>query len=259
MEATTIKNDAIIHRHPWSKKYKVMLADISKRDYPRKDYFHKDILCLDIDTYETDSSGNNDKTVDAVMGVCNYNCNSRQKTNERLRMIELRMGYDSANNLKATELLEKVQHTSRLLLGSRLDAKVCFLFKENVASVARNIFGRWKYEHAAIQHWEATSPKRFEAGIKTERDFPYTPLHNMAELKNSFASVTSCEKLCSLIDHWEKEMQNEYNSYHIEEVTTLKEAVCTCLADIAVDTFADVSDYGELAHQWIKDFINKHP
>lgn len=258
MEVTTVKNDAIIYRHPWSEKYKIMLADISKRDYPHKDYFHKDILCLDIDTYETDACGNNDRTVDAVMGLCDYNCNSRRKSNERLRMIELRMGYDSANHLRVSELLEKVQHTSQLLRGSRIDAKVYFLFQDNVASVAENIFGRWMYEHSAIRHWEATSPKRFEAEIKTDADFPYTPSHNIVELKNSFAIVSSCEQLCSLIDHWEKEVQKEYNSYHIEEATALREAVCSCLEDMTIETFTDAAEHGELALLWIKDFINTY-
>lgn len=67
-----------------------------------------------MDTYEVMiCSGQKQATMDAVIGIADYENN--HKTNCKLLMVELRLGYKSTEGLEAASLNRKVSHTLELL------------------------------------------------------------------------------------------------------------------------------------------------
>ena len=99
----------VIIGHSLSQKFGSSLKEISDRDYADKGYFECDIPAIDIDSYEVSLHGDNQRTVDAAIGICN----ERQglPVNERLLLVELRMNYKNVDNLSISTLSEKEAHS----------------------------------------------------------------------------------------------------------------------------------------------------
>ena len=58
------------------------------RDYGRP-FFNKSIICLDLDAYESSVEGNNMPTMDASVGVADYNAN--RVSSRRHLLVELQV------------------------------------------------------------------------------------------------------------------------------------------------------------------------
>lgn len=102
-----------VESHPIYEKAGALLSDVCKRDY-KDNFFDERIECLDMDTYEVMiCSGQKQATMDAVIGIADYENN--HKTNCKLLMVELRLGYKSTEGLEAASLNRKVSHTLELL------------------------------------------------------------------------------------------------------------------------------------------------
>lgn len=107
--ATQIFDNEFLHALPIYQKVHSSLAEVSNRDYAVAP-FDKRIECLDMDEYEAHyvKNGANDSTMDAVIGIANFENN--RKSGSSLLMVELRLGYQSAKNLTASSLNNKVVH-----------------------------------------------------------------------------------------------------------------------------------------------------
>lgn len=254
MDAIAIICNEVIISHPWNQKYKVSLSDISNRDYQGMDYLPNRASALDIDNFEKEHSGLPDKTIDAAVGICDYDGSSHSL--KRLSLVELRMGYKSCNRLKYSSLVEKVSHTKDLLRGEFLDTQVFFVFKDLVAPSAMRIFDSWKKENKPdVKNWRAIGVSAYiEERMKTESDVPYTPHHNLTGLKDSFANTSgSAEALIDLLTYWKKEINNEFVLYHMNEVKAITEAVNTAMQSINLDNISDESER-ELVNLYWNDF-----
>ena len=110
MESDIVFDNAILLSHSaYSKGYGCKLNDVSIRDY-KTGGFNDKIVCIDLDSYEKiEKSGSPDKTMDAVIGISNYQNNRR--VSKRLLMVELRLDYKSSRNLSGTELRRKSSHS----------------------------------------------------------------------------------------------------------------------------------------------------
>lgn len=254
MEVATIKKDSVVQQYPWNDKYKVLLDDISERDYPNKHYFNKDVLCLDVDRYEADHAGDNDKTVDTVMGIADYNTTTMTCSKERLRMVELRMGYRNPYNLKVSDLSSKISHTAQMFNGSPIDKFAIFVFEEKEAPIVRNLFNRWGRERKEAKNWRAITPNAFCESIKTEKDFPYTPSHDIDGVKNAISGVKSSSQLARTLEYWTREILKEYSQYRLAEAEAIKDTIIMALGSVNLNDFDDASEYSELINLYIEDF-----
>lgn len=177
MDAVVYNND-IVQQHPIYNCCKSTLNDVSNRDYPNTNYFNPDIECLDMDTYEVKThKGQQDKTVDAVIGVGAYTNN--RFSNGRLLLVELRIDYKNADNLSQHELEGKVVHT-RQLLGTQIicDSSSFFVFSENVAPQALRWMASHKHNGGLIKDFKVYSIKEFNQNICSIESMPYTPIYN---------------------------------------------------------------------------------
>ena len=92
-----IYDNHVVREHSLYARCPSTLNEISNRDYPGTDYFNPDIIGLDMDDYERRTCyGHANNTVDAVIGICT--CQNKKKSSPRLLLVELRMGYEKANN-----------------------------------------------------------------------------------------------------------------------------------------------------------------
>ena len=76
--ATQIFDNDFLHTHPIYQNVHSTLVDVSNRDYAMAP-FDKRIECLDMDDYEAHyvQNGANDSTMDAVIGIANYDNNHK--------------------------------------------------------------------------------------------------------------------------------------------------------------------------------------
>ena len=100
--AIQIFDNECVESHPIYEKAGALLSDVCKRDY-KDNFFDERIECLDMDTYEVMiCGGQKQATMDAVIGIADYENN--HKTNCKLLMVELRLGYKSTQGLEAASL-----------------------------------------------------------------------------------------------------------------------------------------------------------
>ena len=117
-------DNAFVQGHVLAARFLSDLDALCRRDYNGVDYFHLTIACLDMDAYESSLSGDNDATMDASVGVANYQDN--RVSDCRHLLVELRFKYKSTNNFKVENMRQKVNHTKNLLQGDRVHDEMIF-------------------------------------------------------------------------------------------------------------------------------------
>ena len=83
-------NDVVANL-PINSAFKVSLSNIAIRDYGKDYGLSNQVSAVDVDAYEKSFSGNDDKTIDAAIGIANYINNSIKSP--RLLLVELRVDY----------------------------------------------------------------------------------------------------------------------------------------------------------------------
>ena len=206
MDAIVYNND-IVQQHPIYNCCKSTLNDVSNRDYPNTNYFNPDIECLDMDIYEVKThKGQQDKTVDAVIGVGAYTNN--HFSNGRLLLVELRIDYKNADNLSQHELEGKVVHT-RQLLGTQItyDKSSFFVFSENVAPQALHWMASHKHNGGLIKDFKVYSIKEFNQNICSIKSMPYTPIYNPDVIAQDL-DKSKCQDLFKQVKYWKQVAMN---------------------------------------------------
>ena len=157
-----IYDNHVVREHSLYARCPSTLNEISNRDYPGTDYFNPDIIGLDMDDYERRTCyGHANNTVDAVIGICT--CQNKKKSSPRLLLVELRMGYEKANNLSKSEMERKILHTKELLSAEKtINRESVFIFDERVAAQARHWFAQRSAEGGGeLRHIVAIHPHQF--------------------------------------------------------------------------------------------------
>ena len=210
MEPSVYNND-FLSRHSLFAYCASTLNEVSERDYPGKNYFDPQIACLDVDTYETSvCHGNADSTTDAVIGIST--CINKVMSSHRLMLVELRMNYQSANNLRKSDLESKVSHTKDLLDGELpIDPQSIFVFTDSVAPQARHWIESRRHEGGLIKSFKAYSVREFCNNVKSIDDMPYTPIFNPVRLTNeldSFVNTAQWKGLFEKLNFWLRTAEN---------------------------------------------------
>lgn len=236
----------IILNHSLAKKgFASNLCVLSERDCPRKGYFASvEIPALDMDSYECSRPGNNDKTCDAVIGVCDRRNNHIYR--ERLMLAELRMNYDNIDNLSKTELAGKEKHTRDLLRdlgdGCTVDKHFCLIFKPVRESEARSKVSRLKNENSGIDHWEAFSPDSFCNFIGYGVRDPYEPDRHTSDIINRLAEAAMSSDIKKIETEWDRARQHITlcnQRYELEACRYMAENIKNALDNFKSDNLKD--------------------
>lgn len=180
----------VVTEHSLYRNFGCELSEISERDYPGRNYITHEIPALDMDSYETSLKGNNDCTVDAVVGICN----ERQNIVVRGRhlLVELRMNYINMDNLSVAEINQKNVHTRDLLKACvdniPVDPTLCLLFDNSVENQAVSWVSRKKSEFKFTSNWFSFSPTTFCNYINAGKPRPYTPRPETVQAAGRFMS-----------------------------------------------------------------------
>lgn len=177
--------------HTLARKVLSSLKELSERDYPGAHYFECDVPALDMDSYETSLRGENRKTADAAVGICNER--QGQPADGRLLLVELRMDYRSVSNLSVTSLLEKEYHTRELLRAfpddRRTDPSYCLIFDYKIEQQAYSWMSRIHKSNRTTESWKIFSPGSFVTYINVDKTMPYTPRQETVEVGNRFRAA----------------------------------------------------------------------
>ena len=228
--ATVIFDNEIVESHRLYPSCGSSLSQISERDYPQKEYFSKRIVVLDLDSYESEhAKGNKQKTVDAVIGVADF---TKKRTNRRLQLMELRLGYESEENLSVNDLKEKVSCSLAIVgLDIPVEKVVLFVFREEVVHEAK----RWIEENGRVcsgrKKWMAVSPMEFSKSVVFEEELPYIPENDYSEVRRVIRDKLTREDwngYLDLLDYWGKRYFYYLQRYNLNEAGMIKNMIKEC-------------------------------
>lgn len=163
-------------------EYLVSLDELCQRDYGES-YFPSSIICLDLDSYETAQSGDNDATMDASIGIANYGNN--RVSYPRHLLVELRIDYKTTNNFDYRNMVQKVSHSRAILSPEPIDSIICFIFSTQLAPKAKNDFSRRARQDKSIALWNAMSTTDFLNLVHDSSSLPYQPVNDMEAIRRS--------------------------------------------------------------------------
>lgn len=187
-----IYNNKIVQEHSLFRFCGSTLNNVSDKDYQGKYKFNPDIECLDIDDYEKNVQRKQQSfhTGDAVIGISTYE-NNRSK-DPRLMVVELRMGYVSISNLSKKDMEAKVTYTKSLLGGEKyISRESIFIFNNGFISQAKSWFDRNSRTGGELRNCIPVSVSEFSVKVKSESDFPYTPIHKEEDI---MMNILQCEE-----------------------------------------------------------------
>ena len=176
----------------FDRKYRCSFGAIVEKDSPGKSFgFDNRLLsveCIDADQVETDKSGSNEKTMDLIMGLADFDDVRQEYRRMYLLPVELKLNCSSFN-LKLSDLRGKDEHT-RLSFNGNFAQRSVFVFTEKVVGQAINNLNRWKRgtESNDIKHWLMIAPNQLNGLVKFRADFPYVPQTDFEAIYNRIDS-----------------------------------------------------------------------
>ena len=222
-----ICDNAVLQGHILYAKYHSPLHVISLKDYKHDIYFQSrpDIEGIDIDQFEIDRSiADRDMTMDAMVGVADYNNN--RAVNNRLVLLELRMDYDSTKRLRHKKLLGKINHT-RAAIGAvvRVDEENVFVFRKDVAEEAKKWMFNTSLEYADAKGWVAISTEELENLLQSQANMPYQAITDMTPVDKNLSSkiiAKDFDAALEIIDYWHKQAEQFKLRYLLKEEQYIK-------------------------------------
>lgn len=222
-QGVQVYDNKVVQNSYYYQKYKSTLAKIAIRDYGNDYGFPSGVEALDIDAIESDSTGLNDKTMDAAIGIANYKSNSI--SNQRLLLVELRMGYTGqAHNSKITEMESKDSHTRTLLTGCQVDQQSFFVFTKDVAPCKRSQIKRLAVNNSSLKNWVVLSPDDFVNRFQFVKNLPYQPVSPIGNIKvqcQNFIQSGKNNEVIKCIKYWIKKVEDFYNQHNLNECKAL--------------------------------------
>lgn len=233
MESDTVFDNAILLSHSaYSKGYGLKLNEVSIRDY-KTGGFNDKIVCIDLDTYErATKTGSPNNTMDAVIGICNYQNNRR--VSKRLLLVELRLDYKSSRNLSGTELRRKSSH-SRALLGMEvnIDPNDYFIFDDKIIEESRRKINNLAIENGYKDKWHSQTVEEFNNFVQDAELLPYFPVNAPDQINSE---IESCGKdincLIKVSSKWLQEARNYKDRYNFNETESICNAAIASLENI---------------------------
>lgn len=231
-----VYQDSIVKGICIDQKYKQRFSNIIAKDYLGRQYgFSGDVLntqCIDMDSIENDSTGNNDNTMDMAIGVARLDVSRRTFSDKRFLPVELKLGCKSFEEISKTDLESKDQHTRVLLNGYSvsIDSHSVFLFTDNVAPTAKSQKSRWdKMPNSSnIKYWEMMSPKEYNSYIQFEKNYPYTPITDINSVKKgitNFFSKGDINGVINIVEYYKNKAERYRNKYNLSECNAIAEAL----------------------------------
>lgn len=207
--------------------------------------------CIDMDKVEATQEGNNDRTMDLVLGLSDFDDVRQTSPRSYLLPVELKLNCVTFN-LGVTELMGKDTHTRSYNLGIGYSATSVFLFTDKVIARATNAFGRWKRGTDAkrLKGWEVMTPQTFNSFVKFAADFPYVPQTDMNVVKQSVTTFVANQEVDDCADYLGelKEKMEAYSYvYNMLEINY----VVGKLKDI-METVVDGSSLGDFEKEYLK-------
>lgn len=219
--------------------------------------------CIDMDEVEKAQSGSNDRTMDLVLGVSDFDDVKQVHTKKYLLPVELKLNC-VAFNLGTTELLGKDNHTRSYNLGLGFSTTSVFLFTEDVIGRATNAFGRWRRGTNAkrIKEWEVMTPQQFNSFVKFAGDFPYVPQTDMNIVEQKIYNFIVSKNVDGCADYIQgdlkKKIEAYFHVYNMPEINyvvgKLKDVMRTVVGGSSLNGFE--KDYLNLAAETIYGLAN---
>lgn len=236
-------------------KYTSCLGCIIDKDSPGKTFSISprmlDMECIDMDYVEKDKYGDNDKTMDLLVGLSDFDDKNQKVTRLYLLPVELKLNCINFN-LKLTDLKNKDSHTRDFHLGSYSMESV-FLFTNSVVGQARSTINRWKHGtgSSTIKNWIVMNPDQFNSFVKFKDDFPYHPQTNFKSLANiidGFVYANDIEALSTYLDKDVKNLMYKYVTleYNLNEARYIAESLEQKMNEIYCKLKGDNLEYIKL-------------
>lgn len=232
------------------------LNEICERDYG-KAFFPVPIVCLDLDTYETSCTGNNDATMDVAAGMADWQGN--HFSNNRHLLIELRFGYRSTSNFSLGNMKQKVAHSRDILIPERINEQVVFIYEPNVAAQARNYFSRLSRQDGEVRTWKAMDVEALGNFIVDSATLPYeaeTDLDKLVKELNQKLNEGGLSELDSLLKYWIEQMERYNLRYKHAESNAIAKSMLTYLQTISFNKGSFEDEYLTMRIEEISQFVS---
>lgn len=236
--------------------YIAELNALCERDYG-KSYFPVSVICLDLDSYESSRTGNNNATMDAATGMADWQRN--HFSNNRHLLIELRFGYRSTSHFDLGNMKQKVAHSREILTPERINEQVVFLYEPNVAAQATSYFSRLSRQDSEVRSWMAMDVEGFSNYIVDSATLPYEAENDLdklvKELRQRF-DEGGLNALDSSLKYWIEQMERYNLRYQHAESDAIAKSMLKYLQTISFNKGSFEDEYLSLRINDIYRFVS---
>lgn len=249
-------DNAGIEKLPEYKNFGTTLQKLSDIDYPNKYIFSHDIKGINADELKCALfPGKAINSVDAIIGISDYDDAKNKTSNHRLLLIELRMGYKKGSNISCTDLISKVHGTKKCLaINNIYEKSILFIFDNSFIQRAKNLFNRFRNQGGDSKFFYAYSVSEFNDTICDLNDnFVHKVKYNQKDIFNKLKEYLSEGDLSGLhrsVNYWiETAKKERYNNYNIHEYNNIVQV----LSDFK--TFFYTQEVDHNSDEFIKIYI----
>lgn len=208
-----VYNPVCIRNCGFKNKYFRNFRDILSQDYGSETFsFDSRVMgmrCIDLDDYEHSENKIQDSTMDCAISVSSFNSNTRKHSNHRVLLVEFKLDCTSKSQTVSETKLHKKETRSRDILNSfqiSTDVNCIFIFSNNLKADYQRRLERWKKgsNGSWFQNWTMASPSEFNAIIKFEQDYPYSPVNLESDIKSYIKSSLNNggESFIAAVEFW---------------------------------------------------------
>lgn len=241
MAQTKVYQNSIVESYQISTNCITNLSSIVAKDYGKDYDFPKNVKAIDLDLYEASRLGTNQETMDAAIGIADYN--NCRLVNERLILVEFRLDYSGkAKNSTTTEMKKKEKHSRDLLSDVRVDNNAYFIFVEGVYEHKRNEISRLSNEDSTLKNWVVCSPKEFLSSFFHIKNLPYVPISPIEEIEKCCESELLNKEYTKLIKrlvYWLGKSEYYFVHYNLEEVKEINKMIEKIINIIDINDIKD--------------------
>lgn len=235
------RRDMLILESGVDAKYFATINGLFARDYDGVRPFVNDSMALDLDSMETDVSGNNDCTMDCAIGISKYDGQSH--THERFLLVEFRNKYKSVNNLERSKLCRKVIHSKGMLAPTTVHGEPVFIFEDKIVGQAQNWIRNYSNQYSEMKSWKVMGVTAFNDYVGTEADFPYDPVTKPEIIDSEIrASAPDADKLINTYQKWRNIALQYKLRYNLKEFDVIVATLERVLADIETERICSDQD-----------------
>ena len=237
--------------------YLTELNILCKRDYG-KSPFKEQVICLDLDAYETSCAGTNDATMDTAVGIADYHNN--QVSSSRHLLIELRLGYRTVQNFDLPNMKRKVAHSRDILCTEQINENVVFLYDTFVAPKAKSYLHRFSLQDKEIKRWIVMDVNNFNDFILDRATLPYEAENNLEDIKADLTrkyNKGGLSTLDMLVKYWIDVMLGYNLRYKYAESNAIAEVILCFLQSITTVKGSFEEEYLPLLIEDVRMFIIK--